>query len=77
MTIYLFSDELNDAFYDEMGPESDVSDEEQDGDSSEMELSEAKLYKVSDSSGEMEVSEIAVGPFQHEQLEQSVRIREI
>jgi len=65
-------DELNDAFYEAMGEETDVSEDHASSDESEIEPTEPKLFRVSDATGEMEITEVATGRFEQEQLDVSV-----
>ena len=68
-------DELDDAFYEAMGEETDVSEDYGSSAESEIEPTEPKLYRVSDSTGEMEITEVATGRFEQEQLDISVRYK--
>jgi len=67
----VFLDELNDTFYDAMGPEEDVSEESAESSDDECEkLVPAKLFQVTDQSGEMNIQKIAEGTFEQDLLDQ-------
>ena len=58
-----------------MGEETDVSVDHASSDDSEIEPTEPKLYRVSDATGVMEITEVATGRFEQEQLDVSVRYK--
>jgi len=67
-------DELNEQFFETLGAEDPgelgLAEEESDG-STDGEPTVAKLFKVSDASGELDITEVAEAPFKYDMLDQS------